>query len=153
MADFLNACARGAPRECGGADICETRKVRLHESMLIEGSLGRSALQELVVSHWHPMKVIVSGDDAVEVVNTSDVKLQQMEQAYPGLGVADFVLGVWQELQDFNPPGGYSVEIPWNAGLDRELTPSEVNVEVTAIIMQGKGKGKKKTRRKDGGGR
>ena len=99
------------------------------------------------------MKVIVSGDDDVEVVSTSDVKLQQMEQAYPGVAVADLVLGVWQELQDFNPPGGYSVEIPWNAGLDRELTPSEVNVEVTAIIMQGKGKGKKKTRRKDGGGR
>ena len=46
--------------------------------------------------------------------------------------MADFVLGVWQELQDFNPSGGYSVEIPWNIGLDRELTPAEV----TAILRQ-----------------
>ena len=62
----------------------------------------------------------------VEVVNTIDTMLQEMDQAYPGLSVADFVLGVWQELQDFNPSGGYCVEIPWNAGVDRELTPSEV---------------------------
>ena len=119
--------------------------------MPIGGSLGRSALQELVICNWRPMKVIVSGDDDVEVVNTSDTMLQQMEQAYPGLGVADFVLGVWQELQDFNPSGGYSVEIPWNTGLDRELTPSEA----MAITMQGKGKGKgkKKTRWKGGGNR
>ena len=122
-------------RRIGDID-CATRKVRLHESVPIEGDLGRSALQDLVVSNWHPMKVVVSGDDAVEVVNADDAMLQQMEQAYPGLGVADFILGVGQQLQDFNPSGGCSVEIPWNSGLDRELTPSEV----TAIAMQGKGK-------------
>jgi hypothetical protein len=32
------------------------------------------------------------------------------------------------------------VEIPWNVELGRELTPAEV----TAILMQGKGKKKKK---------
>ena len=61
--------------------------------------------------------------------------------------MAAFVLGVWQELQDFNPSGGYCVEIPWNAGLDRELTPAEV----TGITMQGKGK--KKAKPKGGGER
>ena len=28
--------------------------------------------------------------------------------------MGDYVLEVWQELQLFNPSGGYSVEIPWN---------------------------------------
>ena len=73
--------------------------------------------------------------------------LQEMDQVYPGLGVADFVLGVRQELQDFNPSGGYCVETPRNAGLDRKLTPSEV----IGILIQGKGK--KNNNRKSGGGR
>ena len=57
--------------------------------------------------------------------------------------MGDFIVGVWQELQLFNPSGGYAVEIPWNVGLGRELTPAEV----TAILMQGKGKKKKKKKR------
>ena len=51
-----------------------------------------------------------------------------------GLGVGDFIVGVWQELQLFNPSGGYCVSIPWNVGLGRELAPAEV----TAILMRGK---------------
>ena len=39
---------------------CETLKDQLHESVPIEGDLGRSALQDLVVSDWHPMKVVVT---------------------------------------------------------------------------------------------
>lgn len=30
------------------------------------------------------------------MVNTDDPMMQQMEQAYPGLGVAEFVLARWQ---------------------------------------------------------
>ena len=61
------------------------------------------ALQELVVSDWHPMKVVVTGDDAIEVVNENDATMEQMEEAYPGRGVAEFILARWQELQLFNP--------------------------------------------------
>jgi hypothetical protein len=82
----------------------------------------------------------------MEVVNTDDPMMQQMEQEYPGLGVADFVLARWQELQIFNSSGGYSVEIPWNLDSERELTPAEV----TAIIMRGK---TRKKERKQGSGR
>jgi len=74
----------------------------------------------------------------------SDPKLVAMERAYPGLSVADFIVGVWQELQRYNSSGGYTVEIPWHAKLERELTP----VEVTEILMRGKGgKASKKKRR------
>jgi hypothetical protein len=66
--------------------------------------------------------------------------MRQMEGKYPGLGVAGFILSRWQELQLFNPSGGYSVEIPWNEALERELTPAEL----MTIMMQGKGKKKKK---------
>ena len=57
-----------------------------------------------------------------------------------GLGVGDIVVEVWQELQLFNPSGGYCVSIPWNVGLGRELTPAEV----MGIMRQGKGKKKKR---------
>ena len=113
---------------------CKSRKQKLHNSVPVEGPLGRSALQDLVVSQWHPTKVVISGGVGVETVNRNDAMMQQMEQAYPKLGVADFVLNVWQELQQFNPSGGYSFEVPWNLEQDRELTPAEV----TMILMQGK---------------
>jgi len=70
-------------RRVGDID-CETRKVRLHASVPVEGALGRSALQRLVISEWHPMRVVVTGDDAVEVINREDEDLLQIEQAYPG---------------------------------------------------------------------
>jgi hypothetical protein len=66
----------------------------------------------------------------MEVVNTDDPMMQQMEQEYPGLGVADFVLARWQELQIFNPSGGYTAE-------------------VTAIVMRGKTKKKKRKQGSD----
>jgi len=50
-----------------------------------------------------------------------------------------------KELKEYNGSGGYTVEIPWNKGLDRELTPAEV----MAILTHGK---KKKKNRKGGGG-
>ena len=84
------------------------------------------------------MKVVVTDGVAEEVVNVDDPKLAQMEAAYPGQGVATFVLSVWQELQRFNPSGGYTVEIPWHRKEERELTPAEV----TDVPMRGKGKGK-----------
>lgn len=130
-------------RRVGDID-CETLKDRLHESVPVEGDLGRSALQDLVVSEWHPMKVMLVDGEPEEVVNPEDTMMQQMEQAYPGLGVAEFILARWQELQEFNPSGGYTVEIPWNKQLGKELTPAEV----TSILIQGKGK-----RKKNGGGR
>ena len=77
-------------RRVGDID-CETRKVRLHESVLVEGALGRSALQELVISEWHPMRVVVTGDDAVEVINMEDGMLMQIEQAYLGAALASYV--------------------------------------------------------------
>ena len=55
----LEARKEGFPipvRRVGDID-CETLKVRLHESVPMEGALGHSALQELVVSTWHPIKV------------------------------------------------------------------------------------------------
>eukprot|EP01046_Picozoa_sp_COSAG06_P047101 COSAG06_NODE_6786_length_2783_cov_2.020492_2_plen_289_part_00 len=146
----LKARAEGFPipvRRVGDIE-CETLKVQLHESVPVEGRLGRSALQDLVVSTWHPMKVVMVDGEAKEVVNTDDPMMQQMEVAYPGLGVAEFILARWQELQQFNPSGGYSVEIPWNAGLGKELTPAEV----TTILMRGKGK-RKKQGSGGGGGR
>ena len=110
--------------------------------MPVEGSFphrpGRSALQDLVVSDWHPMHVVVTDGAPEEVVNPDDPKLAQMEAAYPGQGVGAFVLSVWQELQRFNPSGGYTVEIPWHNKEERELTPAEV----TDVLMRGKGKGK-----------
>eukprot|EP01045_Picozoa_sp_COSAG04_P006990 COSAG04_NODE_355_length_16048_cov_133.443511_5_plen_1065_part_00 len=126
---------------------CETRRERLHERVPVEGSFphrpGRSALQDLIVSDWHPMRVVVGEDGAPrEVVNKKDPKLLQIEKAYPGLGAADFVLSVWQELLRFNSSGGYTVEIPWHVAQKRELTPTEV----TDIVARGKGKRKKKTR-------
>eukprot|EP01047_Picozoa_sp_COSAG01_P004859 COSAG01_NODE_162_length_23597_cov_21.924130_2_plen_169_part_00 len=147
-AQALKARSEGFPipvRRMGDID-CETLKVRLHESVPVEGARGRSALQELVVSTWHPMKIVTSGEEVTEVVNTDDPMMQQMEREYPGLGVADFVLARWQELQIFNSSGGYSVEIPWNLDSERELTPAEV----TAIIMRGK---TRKKERKQGSGR
>jgi hypothetical protein len=97
-------------------------------------------LQELVVSTWHPMKVVTVGGEAKEIVNTDDPMIEQMEHWYPDLGVADFILARWRELQIFNPSGSYCVEIPWNLHSERELTPAEV----TAIIMRGKSKEKKR---------
>jgi hypothetical protein len=141
-AQALQARHDGFPipvRRVGDID-CETRKAKLHDRVPVEGSLGRSALQELVVSDWHPLKVVVTGDEAVEVVNRDDDMMKKMEEVYPGLQVADFILKVWRELQQFNPSGGYTVEIPWSVGLDRELTPAEV----TAILRRGKGKRKGK---------
>ena len=88
------------------------------------------------------MKVVVTDGVAAEIVNDDDPKLAQMEKAYPGLGVAAFVLSVWQELQRFNPSGGYTVEIPWHNKEERELTPAEV----TDVLMRGKG-GKRRGRR------
>ena len=85
------------------------------------------------------MKVVVTDGVGEEVVNDQDPKLAQMEAAYPGQGVATFVLSVWQELQRFNPSGGYTVEIPWHNKEERELTPAEV----TDVLMRGKGKGGK----------
>ena len=122
---------------------CETPKVKLHESVTVEGDLGRSSLQDLVVSAWQPMKVVVIDGDAKEVVNADDPMVQRIDREYPGLRVADFVIARWQELQLFNPSGNYSVEIPWNVGLERELTPAEV----TTIMMRGKG-----SRKTQGGG-
>ena len=145
----LKARAEGFPipvRRVGDID-CETLKDKLHESVPVEGDLGRSALQDLVVSAWHPMKVVVVDGDAKEIVNADDPMMRQMEGKYPGLGVAGFILSRWQELQLFNPSGGYSVEIPWNEALERELTPAEL----MTIMMQGKGKKKKK--KKQAGGR
>jgi len=144
-AKALKARDEGFPipvRRVGDID-CETRKTRLDDSVPVEGSFphhpGRSALQDLVVSDWHPMKVVVTNGVAEEVVNDQDPKLAQMEAAYPGQGVATFVLSVWQELQRFNPSGGYTVEIPWHNKEQRELTPAEV----TDVLMRGKGKGGK----------
>ena len=70
-------------RRVGDID-CETRQVKLHASVPVEGALGRSALGKLVISEWHPMRVVVTGDDAVEVINRKDEDLLQIEQAYPG---------------------------------------------------------------------
>jgi hypothetical protein len=81
-------------------------------------------LQELVVSTWHPMKVVTVGGEAKEIVNTDDPMIEQMEHWYPDLGVADFILARWRELQIFNPSGSYCVEIPWNLHSERELTPA-----------------------------
>jgi hypothetical protein len=89
------------------------------------------------------MKVVVIDGDTKEVVNADDPMVQRIDREYPGLRVADFVIARWQELQLFNPSGGYSVEIPWNVGLERELTPAEV----TTIMMRGKG-----SRKTQGGG-
>ena len=149
-AKALKARDEGFPipvRRVGDID-CETRKVRLDDSVPVEGSFprhpGRSALQDLIVSDWHPMRVVVGEDGAPkEVVNKEDPKLLQIEKAYPGLGAADFVLSVWQELMRFNSSGGYTVEIPWHAAQERELTPAEV----TGIIRRGKGKRKKKKKK------
>ena len=149
-AEALRARNEGFPipvRRVGDID-CESRKERLHERVSVEGSFphrpGRSALQDLIVSDWHPMRVVVGEDGAPkEVVNNEDPKLLQIEKAYPGLGAAEFVLQVWQELQRFNSSGGYTVEIPWHAAQERELTPAEV----TGIIRRGKGKRKKKKKK------
>ena len=144
-AKALKARDEGFPipvRRVGDVD-CETRKIRLDDSVPVEGSFprrpGRSALQDLVISDWHPMKVVVTDGVGEEVVNDQDPKLAQMEAAYPGQGVGAFVLSVWQELQRFNPSGGYTVEIPWHNKEERELTPAEV----TDVLMRGKGKGGK----------
>ena len=80
---------------------------------------------------------VVNGKDAID---TSDIWVQRMEERYPGAGVADFVVGCWQELQEFNASGGYSVQIPWNQKEQRELTAAEV------IEIVGKGKGKRGSR-------
>ena len=77
-AQALKACDEGFAipiRRVGDID-CETRKVKLHASVPVEGALGRSALQELVISEWHPMRVVVTGGDAVEVINREDIMLQ-----------------------------------------------------------------------------
>lgn len=55
----LKARAAGFPipvRRIGEID-CETLTVKLHESVPVEGELGRPSLQELVTSGWHPMTV------------------------------------------------------------------------------------------------
>jgi hypothetical protein len=130
-------------RRVGDID-CETRAVRLSASVPVEGPLGRSALQDLIVSDWHPIKVIVTDDGPSEVANMDDAMLRRIEEAYPGMEVASYILKVWQELQLFNPSGGYTVEIPWNNHENRELTPAEV----TEILMRGKGK--KKTNKRGG---
>ena len=146
-AKALKARSEGFPipvRRVGDID-CETRTTRIHERVPVQGEFpnrpGRSALQDLIVSDWHPMRVVMgaAGGAPKEVINPEDPKLLQIEKAYPGLGAAEFVLGVWQELQRFNPSGGYTVEIPWHAAQERELTPAEV----IEILIRGKGKRKK----------
>ena len=133
---------------------CSSLKAKLPECVPVEGDFptpdmptdkpGRSALQDLVISNWHPVRTVVrDGGVAEEVVNKDDPKLQQIERAYPGLGVAEFIVKRWQELQRVNSSGGYTVEIPWHAKLERELTPAEV----TTILMRGKGKGRKKKKK------
>ena len=61
-----------------GDTECETLKNRLHTRVtrvsqkarvpVVEGLLGRSKLQELVVSSWHPTKVVVSGQQQPQEV-------------------------------------------------------------------------------------
>ena len=101
---------------------CESRSRKLPSSVPVEGDLGLSVLQDLVMSDWHPVNIV----DGTEVINPNDFWVGQIEAAYPGAGVAEFVVACWQELQEFNASGGYCVEIPWNAAAGRELTPSEV---------------------------
>jgi hypothetical protein len=58
------------------------------------------------------MRVIVADSTAIEVINEEDGMLQQIEAAYPGMRVGEFILAVWQELQDFNPSGMSSCCMP-----------------------------------------
>jgi hypothetical protein len=141
----LKARAEGFPipvRRVGDLE-CETLKHKLHESVPVGGDMGRSKLQVLITSTWHPMKVVVTaGGEPKSVVNADDPMMLKIEQAYPGMGVADFILARWNDLQTFNPSGGYCVEIPWNVNQERELTPEEL----MTIMIQGKGKRKKNKR-------
>ena len=66
----------------------------------------------------------------------------RMEHAYSGLGVAEFILQRWLELQQFNPSGGYSVQIPWHQQDKRELTPAEV----TQIMLNHATRGSNRSR-------
>ena len=107
---------------------CESRRVKLPPSVRLKGELGLSALQALVMSDWHPVKVVAGA----EQLDPDDHWVQAIEGKYPEQGVSEFVVKVWQELQQFNASGGYSVEIPWHRAEERELTPAEV----TEIMMR-----------------
>ena len=81
---------------------------------------------------WYPVK----NPDSKQAMNPGDGTVLYVEAKYPGAGVAQYVVTCWQELQEFNASGGYSVEIPWHAEENRELTPAEV----TSLMMRGKKK-------------
>lgn len=116
-------------RHIGQLD-CESRAQQLPATVPVEGEFGRSRLQQIIFSDWHPTQVV----NGQSQVNPEDACLRSIESVYPGTGVADFVLQCWQELQEFNASGGYAVAVPWNTADNREMTPGEI----ISLMMQGK---------------
>jgi hypothetical protein len=105
------------------------------------GQLGLSTedislLEKQVVcnSNFHPWRVVCKpGCEEVEtVVNWADEDLQAVVQKYDGCSggrgreVAEEVLRSNNELQQWNPSGGYCVTIPYHHGEQRELLPAEL---------------------------
>lgn len=69
-------------------------------------------------------------DDVDQVPNREDPRFVQVKAEF-GADVAEAVLQAFLELDEWNPSGRYTVRIPWDERLGRELQPAEV----TQIIL------------------
>jgi hypothetical protein len=107
-----------------------------------------SLLQGVVTDpNFHPWRVQHQRDggaDSVEtVVNWDDEKLKAMARKFDrcsggrGQKVVQEVLRCNQELQRWNPSGGYCVVIPYHHGEGRELTPQELLKLAVGIDVPG----------------
>ena len=114
-------------REIGVLD-CKTREPQLPDCVPIEGELGVLGLQSFINdARWHPVRIDTSDPDKpTEVINWEDERLVRIERRYRNKGVANFVIGCWQELQNYNASASVTVLVPWHTASNRELTPKEI---------------------------
>ena len=91
-----------------------------------------SVLQErLRHPEFHPTKVVVEGDVARERADREHPELVALRFEYGEVAV-DEVLRCFQELDEWNPSGRYSVSVPWDVDRDVELQPADVIARLAA---------------------
>ena len=94
-----------------------------------------SQLQDVLLRdpNFRPVRMVLkpgSTDEMEQIPYREDKELLRIKAKY-GTDVAEAVLKAFQELDEWNPSGRYTVRIPYCEKLGRELQPAEV----TALIM------------------
>lgn len=100
---------------------------------LVQATTICSLWQEnLKDSSWHPFKIIHVDGNTKQIVDEGDEKLQSLKREWKDEAYAAVVTAL-QELNEYNPSGGYVTQELWNFKEGRKATLKEV---IAYIVRQ-----------------